>query len=248
MNIDDNNLTMNDQYRAAIHLNNVAVTLLSGGSSIQALNTLRDAVRIVSGLCSRQLPASALVNDTLIRAAQSFAHPVIDHAAFSCKTLSVIAEDTLVYSNFKFALHGFYVVHIDSLEQSRNDCIHDHETSYDIECATILFNLGMTYKILNKECPVEALVAFSLAYSLLEPTIQKWLEGSLLEDTNRIDECDWCRILLIGFLSLQKLKDYAVHIGIDENYAARILEIMESAIISFKQSNDPVCEVVAAAA
>ena len=240
---------MNDQYRAAIHLNNVAVSLLSGGSSIQALNTLRDAARIVSNLCSRQLPESlSLVNDTVTRAAQSLAHPVVDHAAFSHKTISVIPEDTLVYSNFKLALHGYYVVHIDSFEQSWNDRSLGQETSYDIECATILFNLGMTYKILNNECPVEALVAFSLAYSLLEPTIQKWLEGSLLEDVNRIDECDWCRILLIGFLSLQKLKDYANHIGIDQQYAASILEIMESAIISFRQTNDPVCEVVAAAA
>lgn len=247
MNIDDT--MMNDQYRAAIHLNNVAVTLLKGGSSLQALNTLRDAAQIVSNLCTRQIPDdSSLVNAKLIQAAQSLAHPVIDHAVLPKKSIAVIAEDTLVYSNFQFALHGYYVVHIDNLDPSRNHYYQDQETSYDIECATILFNLGMTYKILNKECPVEALVGFSLAYSLLEPTIQKWLEGSLLQGTNRIDECDWCRILLIGFLSLQKLKDYALHVGIDQQHAAKILEIMESAIVAFKQTDGTVYEVVAAAA
>ncbi|GAX21171.1 hypothetical protein FisN_14Hh382 [Fistulifera solaris] len=106
----------------------------------------------------------------------------------------------------------------------------------------------MTYELVNKQCPIEALVSFSLAYSLLEPTIQKWLEGTLPQDKNRIDECDWCRILLVGFLSLQKLKEYALQIGIDENHATSILEIMEFAIILFQRTDSTVGEVVAAAA
>jgi hypothetical protein len=236
--------TRNNPYRAAIYLNNVAVTLLKGGCSLQALNTLRDAVQIVSSLCSRELPELSLVNLTLLKAAQRLANPLIDHAILSSKEVTVIAEDTLVYSNFKFALHGHYVIHIDSLDQSGSS----FEQDQAIECATILYNLGMTYELVNKQCPIEALVGFSLAYSLLEPTIQKWLEGSLPRDKNRIDECDWCRILLIGFLSLQKLKEYALLIGIDEDHAARILEIMEFAIISFQRTDSTVGEVVAAAA
>ncbi|GAX13609.1 hypothetical protein FisN_14Lh382 [Fistulifera solaris] len=235
---------MNNPYRAAIYLNNVAVTLLKGGCSLQALNTLRDAVQIVSSICSKELLESSLVNATLMKAAQRLANPVIDHGSLSKKDFTVIAEDTLVYSNFKFALQGYYVVHIDSLDQSRSN----YEQDQPIECATVLYNLGMTYELLNTQCPIEALVGFSLAYSLLEPTIQKWLEGSLPKDKNRIDECDWCSILLIGFLSLQKLKAYSLQIGIDEDHATSILEIMKFAIIWFQKTDSTVGEVVAAAA
>lgn len=241
---------MNDHYRAAIYLNNVGVTLLNGGSSNQALITLRDAVQIISILCSRQqLPESSLVDAAKRRATQSLARPKIDHNARK-SGIAVIAQDALVYSSFNCALQNYYyVVHIDSIDPSRTRSAQDLDTmTYDIECATMLFNLGMTYKLLNKECPVEALVAFALAYSLLEPTIQKWLEGSLLNDKNRMDECDWCRILLIGFLSLQKLKEYALQVGIDKQHAAAILKIMEYAIVSFQKLEGNIWDAVAAAA
>jgi hypothetical protein len=161
----------NPVHKAAVSLNNTAVALLSKGFFREAMVTLKDSLHLMK--MASQLEEKNLLSPeeeemylTSLHNAQRHSSVMMMSESNSAMIKSVSSQ-TLAYALFETSDDFFRQVPMPIFIEMMQDDDTDMSAGFDFECATILYNYGLSHSLLANASADNESTQFSLRHSAL---------------------------------------------------------------------------------
>jgi len=255
------NTTAFHNYRGAVALNNVGVTLIERRCYRQAIETLKDAIFVMRGVfntATEKNSASGFASTSgtearLQRATERLVNP---HPVSSSSLINVISHDgTRIQPSMLSSLlkEGKAPSHSVTIRIESADVDSPYARDPDLESAVMLFNFGIAHlcssklsksEVASKKLNQAALKLFNMAYAI----ISNKTSLSCMSDQDAERSCE-VRLVIAAIVLKQVvevLKDMGNHS--EANQSMQRLIRLQSAISEMEQDINIVSDVSAAAA
>ena len=137
------------EYRAAIALNNIGVSLLERGAQKNAIDTLKDAIAVMRHVFPDETPTCARkdIDGMLERACKKLSAPEVVCSWFKVQSVSYGEPSTLAHlktaSRLRPTGQAFYPVRIEVTDSA------DEPRDVDLESGILLYNFGLAHILLS---------------------------------------------------------------------------------------------------